>query len=136
LAFIELPDNFIATNQPVHGPALTAANVGARYGILGTRIPVQATPAFLQALAEMKITMTDQNSQVLGQATGSAILDQPIHALLWLIEDLNRSGAKLKPGDMISLGGVLQVTPQPGQNITVTYTGLPGGSRRALVRFD
>jgi 2-keto-4-pentenoate hydratase len=134
-AFIELPDAVFPTNQPVTGAMLTAVNVGARLGVLGQRRPVQSSPAFVEALATMKITMTDQTGAGLGQGQGKTILDHPLHSVLWLKEELHRAGRKLKPGDMISLGSVSMVTPKPGQIIIVTYEGLPGGPFEAAVSF-
>jgi 2-keto-4-pentenoate hydratase len=135
VAFIELPDSFLATNQPLTGVTLTAANIGARLGVLGGRLPIQATPGFIDALAEMKVTMTDQTGTVLADAQGKLILDHPLHALLWLIEELHRSGERLKAGDLISLGGLKVITPQPGQTISVHYDGLSGGPIKAMVTF-
>src|SRR5262245_51549602 len=96
VAFIELPDSILATNQPLDGPLLTAANVGARLGVLGQRVKVQPTPEFVTAMAEMEVTMTDDSGAELGKAQGKVILDNPLNAVLWLIEDLRRTGDHLK----------------------------------------
>lgn len=135
VAFIELPDSLIATNLKVTGPLLSAANVGARLGILGERVPVKVTPAFVTALEEMTIAITDGAGQEHGKATGSVILGNPLHAVLWLIDDLRKRGKELKVGDLISLGSVRAVTPQPGQTYTVKYDGLPGGPISVSVKM-
>jgi len=134
-AFIELPDAFFPTNQPVTSAMLTAVNVGARLGVLGRRRPMLPNPDFVQALATMKVTMTDQSGTVLGLGQGKTILDHPLHAVLWIKEELQRAGQKLKPGDKISLGAICMITPKPGQLITVTYEGLPGGPFDVSVAF-
>jgi 2-keto-4-pentenoate hydratase len=135
VAFIELPDALIATNQLMDAGLFTASNVGARLGILGERLPVKATDEFVNAMAEMTVTLKDQTGTDLGRAQGKLILDNPLNAVLWLIQDLARSGKKLKSGEMLSLGSLKAITPQGGQTITVRYDGLPGKPIKASVRF-
>jgi len=136
VAFIELPDSFIATNPPPDGAMLTAGNVGARLGVLGRRVPVQGTADFVKALAEMTVTITDNTGAVLGRERSNVILDHPLNALLWLMEELRESGTKLRPGDLISLGSIKAITVPHGKSITVKYEGLPGGPIDVSVRFQ
>ena len=98
VAFIELPDAFTATNLSMTGPLLTAINVGARLGVLGTRTPVKANKNFVDALAAMRVSVTDESGQSLGGAQALNILDHPLNAVLWLAEDLRAAGESLKPG--------------------------------------
>lgn len=136
VAFIELPDSYLSTNQPVTGEKLVAANVGARLGVLGTRAPVEPTLEFIDALANVSITMADQMGNEYVRAPGKDILGHPLHAVLWLLEELKKSGKRLEAGDMISLGGLAMITPQRGQTIKLTYIGLPGTPLRAQVTFN
>ncbi len=136
VAFIELPDSFIATNPPPDGAMLTAGNVGARLGVLGRRVPVQGTADFVKALAEMTVTITDNTGAVLGRERSNVILDHPLNALLWLMEELRESGTKLRAGDLISLGSIKAVPVPHGKSITVKYEGLPGGPIDVSVRFE
>jgi 2-keto-4-pentenoate hydratase len=56
--------------------------------------------------------------------------------VLWLVEELNQAGVTLKPGDMLSLGSVMMLSPAPaGKSITVRYDGLPGGLLKVSVRL-
>ena len=135
VAFIELPDAFLATNSPPDGALLTAANVGARLGVLGQRLSVRATAEFIKGLAEMTVTLRDQSGAELGRGQGKAILDHPLNAVLWLMEDLHHSGERLKAGDLISVGAIKALPPPPGKTVTVRYEGLPGGPIEASVRF-
>lgn len=135
IAFIELPDSLISTNQKVTGNLLTAVNVGARLGVQGERLPIKATPEFVEAFGKMAITLSDGTGQEHGKATGSMILGNPLNAVLWLIEDLRKSRKELQPGDLISLGSVRAVPPQPGQTYTVKYDGLPGGPISVSVKI-
>ena len=135
VAFIELADSFVATNPPINVVALTAANVGARLGVLGERVQVKVSPEFLNALAVMRVAVRDDAGADLGEGQGNAILSHPLNAVLWLVEDLRKSGKKLRAGDLLSLGSIKAFTPTAGQRVTVTYRGLPGGPIKASVQF-
>lgn len=135
VAFIELADNFLATNPPVDVVALTAANVGARLGVLGERRELRTTPEFLNALGEMRVAIRDDSGADLGQGQGKAILSHPLNAVLWLVEDLRKTGQKLRAGDLLSLGSIKAFTPTAGHRVTVTYHGLPNGPIKASVQF-
>jgi 2-oxo-hept-3-ene-1,7-dioate hydratase len=134
--FIELPDLVAADPKTLTGPLIKAINVGARLGIVGEPIAIdhassdQAT--LLEALARMQVRARDQDGVELMTASGSAILGQPLRAVLWLLED----GARFEPGDLISLGSLGPLLPpEPGTTVTVTYNGLPGDPSVG-VRFD
>jgi 2-keto-4-pentenoate hydratase len=135
VAFIELPDGLVAGNQRITGSLLTAVNVGARYGVLGQRVSVKPTQAFADALEKMQITLIDGQGKEQGKEVAALILEHPLHAVLWLIEELRKEGKQLRPGDLISLGSVKAITPNPGQTYTVKYDGLPGGPISVSVRF-
>lgn len=135
VAFIELPDSYLPTNPPPTGTQLTAANVGARLGVLGNRLAVRPTSEFIKALAEMKVTITDGTGVELGRGQGKVILDHPLNAVLWLMEELHRSGERLKAGDLISLGSIKAIPAPVGKTITVRYEGLPGAPLEATVHL-
>jgi len=135
VAFIELPDAFLPTNPPPSGAFLTAANVGARLGVLGNRLAVRPTAEFIKALAEMNVTITDGTGVELGRSQGKVILDHPLNAVLWLMEELHRSGERLKAGEMISLGSIKAIPAPAGKTVIVRYNGLPGAPLEATVHF-
>ncbi len=123
--FIELPDLVTAKEQPLTGAVITAFNVGARLGVLGKPIP--AAPEMADALARMTVVMRDQDGKELARAPGSAILGHPLNVVVWMAQDLAKSGGRLRAGDILSLGSF--TAPQftrPGTRVTVTYEGLPG----------
>ena len=124
--FIELPD--LMLEGEVSGAALIAVNVGFRGGVLGPRVPVEATQAFADALADMTVVMTeDVSGRELGRARGSALMQHPLNAAIWIAQALEREGIALQPGDLLSLGGYIPPMPtQSGTRITVRYLGLPG----------
>lgn len=122
IPFIELPRNGVA--RVADGATLVSANVNALLGVVGTAMPVRATPEFARSLAEMTVTFED-NGQEIARAPGSALLGHPLNALAWLIEDLAKHGRALKPGDIVSLGGFAPSVPaQAGHTYTQRYRGL------------
>jgi 2-keto-4-pentenoate hydratase len=135
IPFIELPDLMVAEGEKLSASLIVWLNAGARLGVVGKGIPVQATPEFAAALAAMQIVVTDRGGKELAAGNGAAILEHPLNAVLWLAQDLERSRIKLKPGDRLSLGSFTPpLTPRPGLAVTVRYEGLPGNPS-VSVRF-
>ena len=133
--FIELPDLLVAEGEKLSAPLIVSLNVGARLGVVGKGIPAQATPEFATALAAMRVVVTDQKGNEIASGRGAAILDHPLNAVLWLAQELGKSGIKLKPGDLLSLGSfTAPMNPRPGLSVTVRYEGLPGNPE-VSVRF-
>jgi 2-keto-4-pentenoate hydratase len=135
IPFIELPDLLVAEGEKLSAPLIVSLNVGARLGVVGKGVPVQATPEFADALAAMRVVVSDQGGKELASGKGAAILDQPLNAVLWLVQDLEKSKTRLKPGDLLSLGSFTDpLAPYPGLGVTVRYEGLPGNPA-VSVRF-
>lgn len=135
IPFIELPDLVVANGEKLTAPLIVFINVGARLGVMGKGIPVEPTEEFAARLATMRVRMTDQDGKELASATGAAILGHPLNAVLWLAGDVEKSGTRLKPGDVLSLGSFTPpMAPRPGLTVTVRYEGLPGNPQVA-VRF-
>ena len=133
--FIELPDLLVEDPSKITGPSLVYSNVAARLGVLGRPIDVKATPELVTALGSMTVKLVDQDGKELDTAKGSAILEQPLNAVLWLVKDLNGSGIALKKGDLLSLGSFSRLLPtKPGTGAKAIYEGLPGNPT-VSVRF-
>jgi 2-keto-4-pentenoate hydratase len=133
--FIELPDLMFEDPAKITGPSLIYANVAARLGVLGKPVDVKASKALVEALASMTVKLVDQEGKEMETAKGTAILDQPLNVVLWLVKDLNASGTPLKKGDLLSLGSFSRLhPPKPGTGAKVTYEGLPGNPT-VSVRF-
>ncbi|MBM3390651.1 MAG: hydratase [Betaproteobacteria bacterium] len=131
--FIELPDLVTVKEQPLSAAIITSFNVGARLGVLGK--PIAATTEMADALGRMTVVMRDQDGKELGRAPGAAILGHPLNAVVWLAEDLAKSGGRLRAGDILSLGSFTPPNFQKaGMSVTVTYEGLPGNPT-VSVRF-
>jgi 2-oxo-hept-3-ene-1,7-dioate hydratase len=123
--FVELPD-IMLDGEPT-GAELVATNAAFRGGVLGPRIPVERTRAFLKMLEEMEVVVAEERTgREIGRARGSALMGQPIRAALWLAKALRKEGIELQPGELLSLGGFLGAAPvEPGTTISTTYLGLP-----------
>lgn len=123
IPYIELPD--LVLSGGFDGPQLLAINVGARLGVMGTPIPVEATQAFADRLANMTVTMVDDRGQERARAPGTAALGHPLNGVAFLIEDLARSGRRLEAGQVLSVAGYSPTLPlEPGRTYTVRYEGL------------
>jgi 2-keto-4-pentenoate hydratase len=127
--FIELPDLVVQDPSKFDAGALAAVNAAARMGVLGAPIPVNGpSPALADALRDMTVRLVDADTgETLDTGRGSATLDHPLNAVMWLAADLRRSGITLKPGDLLSVGSFTKlVPPRPGMSVKAIYEGLPG----------
>ena len=123
--FIELPD--LMLNDDAVGTALIATNIGSRGGVLGPRVRIQPTEAFLTALRTMTVVTEDGGGKELARARGDLLMGHPVNVALWLAKTLRSAGITLKRGDLLSLGAFRPPAPPvPGTTITVRYLGLPG----------
>lgn len=136
IPFIELADLMVIKGEPMTLPVLLAINVGARAGVVGRPVKMQATQVFVDALEAMSVVATDESGTELTRAPGRAILGHPLNAVTWLARHLAANGKALKAGDLISLGSFSQPQPpQAGRIVTVRYEGLPG-AEPVSVRFE
>ncbi len=123
IPYIELPD--LVLSGGFDGPNLLAINVGARLGVLGTPIPVEATQDLVDRLGSMTVTMVDDRDQVRATAPGTAALGHPLDVVAFLVEDLARAGKRLEAGQYLSVAGYSPTLPlEAGRTYTVRYEGL------------
>ncbi len=134
--FVELLDLVIAEGEPQNLATIVGYNVVSRYGVVGEGVPVEPTPAFIEALRKMESVTLDDTGREIQRAKGAAIMGHPLNVLLWLVEHVGAQGQRLQAGDVLSLGamGTFHLT-EAGRTITVRYTGLPGGDSGAVVTF-
>ena len=124
--FIELPDLVVQAPPKLNGAAISAINVGARLGSVGTPIAVQRNAEFSNSLRDM-VTIVKVDGVEVDRGKGSDVLEHPLNAVVWLVKDLAREGRLLKPGDLVSLGSFSKLLPpKPGLAVEVQYLGLPG----------
>jgi 2-keto-4-pentenoate hydratase len=137
-AFMELVALQFAKDQKVTGCGLVALNINATRMVMGPGAPVEATPAFVQAMADMETLFTDETGTVIQKAPASTLLGNPLRVVLWLVEEFKRRGKTLKAGDRLSLGAVGKLFPlkEGGKTYTYTLNGLPSGAISATVRVD
>jgi 2-keto-4-pentenoate hydratase len=134
--FIELPDLVLAPGEKLEGVQLLAINAGARLGVAGAEVPLSASAETIKLLADTKIVVSDGTGQTLAEGVGSATLGNPLNAVIWLSEDLARSGRRLKAGDLVSVGSFSPLTPpKPDQTISVRYEGF-AGTPKVSVTFN
>ena len=131
IPFIELPDLLVQAPPKLNGAGVSAINVGARLGVAGAPLAVPAYRAeryaFLQALDDMQVSLTDGAGTRLGGGKGSDILEHPLNAVVWLAQALAQEGLAMQPGDLISLGSFSPLLPpKAGLSVTATFEGLPG----------
>jgi 2-keto-4-pentenoate hydratase len=133
IPYIELPD--LVLTGGFTGPQLLAINVGARLGVTGTPIPVEATQAFADRLATMVVTMVDDRGQERARATGTAALGHPLNVIAFLVENLAQDGQRLEAGQVISVAGYSPTLPlEAGRTYTVRYEGLAAAPVSVSVR--
>lgn len=133
--FIELADLAVEDPSKLVGAGIAYINVGARLGVLGPAIPVRADAAFADALRDMTVRLSDSSGKELDSGRGAAILGHPLNAVVWLADDLRKSGRRLKAGDILWLGSFTRLLPpQAGTEVRATYEGLPGNPS-VSVRF-
>lgn len=126
IPFIELPDLVVQAPPKLNGAAIAAINVGARLGVVGRPVPVEATAAFSDRLRDMEVLLMADGAEV-DRGKGSDVLEHPLNAVVWLAKDLAKQGLALKPGDLVSLGSFSKLMPpKPGMAVQVIYQGLPG----------
>ncbi len=133
--FMELADLVLAEGERINASVITVINAGARGGIYGKPVAIEPTQAFADALRDMRVVMSDETGKELSSATGAAILGHPLNAVLWLVEDLRKSGERLRVGDKLSLGAFsAPLTPRSEMRVGIRYNGLPG-DMQLNVRF-
>ncbi len=134
IPFIELPDLVVQAPPKLNGAAIAAINVGARLGVTGAPVPVEATQAFSDRLRDMEVLVMADGFEA-DRGKGSDVLEHPLNAVVWLVRDLARQGMALKVGDLVSLGSFSKLLPpKPGLSVQVIYQGLPG-TPMVAVRF-
>jgi len=137
IPFIELPDMVCGKGVKFNGPVLVAINVGARYGVLGDPIPLEATPEWMARLKNFTLQVFDEKGTLLSEGKGTALLGDPLSAALWIKDSVNAEGKKLKKGDLLSLGSITKMIPaKSGTTLKAKYTGLdPKGPVEVTVTF-
>lgn len=142
IPFLELPDLIYQEDDRVTAGALVAVNVGARYGVIGDPVELEAGASGLDQLANIRVVLNNDEGQFLVDGNSTALLGHPINAVRWLRDTLSTQGVELRPGDLLSLGSVTSlVSLDPEADITgieARYFGLDMDERSVdlEVSFD
>lgn len=125
IPFLELPDLVYQPGLPLNGASITAINAGARAGIVGEAILIQDHDFWQKALGQIKVTLYDENDQVLGEGHSAGLLGHPLNVVHWLRDALKKEGLSLKAGDLLSLGSITPLVPAKEKGtIRAKYEGL------------
>ena len=138
IPFIELPDLMYAPGANLDAARLTAVNVGARLGVMGEPILMDAAEDWMTVLGEIEVEILDESGAAIAAGDSQALLGHPLAVVLWLRDDLKQAGQCLRPGDLLSLGSITAPTPvQAGQTLRVRYWGLkPNEAVEVMVTFE
>jgi 2-keto-4-pentenoate hydratase len=137
IPFIELPDITYARGVKINGPALVAVNVGARFGVAGSPIPVKASKEWMDRLKNFKLQILDEKGSVLTEGRGDSLLGDPLNVVIWIRDSLKAEKKKLNKGDLLSLGSLTKLTPTvPNTTVRARYVDLdPKGPVEITVKF-
>ena len=135
IPFVEVPDLLYAPEVQISAPLLQAANVGARWGVLGAPIPLNVGEDWYQRLAEFRVVLQMPEGEIV-RGQGRDLLGHPLAVVEWLKTAIQARGRQLRPGDLLSLGSLTPLRPaQPGR-LRVLYTGLdPAGPVSVELEF-
>jgi 2-keto-4-pentenoate hydratase len=102
-------------------PVAVADNIQQRYIVLGaptTPLPLDLDLAAVRATVEL-------NGALVAEATGAAVLGDPLRALVWLANKLPEYGHGLRAGQLVMTGSVTrQFAVQRGDRFVTTFTPL------------
>jgi 2-keto-4-pentenoate hydratase len=97
---------------------------------------VENTTEFYDAFGRMALVLRDGTGKEISRTRADGVMGHPMNAVVWLVNDLKKTGEKLKAGDVISLGSPSPAaTPKAGDKLVLSYEGLPGGTIEAKVLF-
>ena len=109
--FLELPDMVYHTDVPLNGPGLTAINAGARLGILGPEVKIQAGRDWFAVLENIQVRVWESPGRVRAMGNSNSLMGHPLRVVLWIKDALNQQNLRLKAGDLLSLGSITRPLP-------------------------
>ncbi|MFT5114689.1 MAG: 2-keto-4-pentenoate hydratase [Parasphingorhabdus sp.] len=125
IPFLEIPDIMFGKDVPLSGASIVSINVGSRYGVMGSPVDLADLDDAIERLASFTVVMKNELDEEIGVGKGQALMGHPLTAALWLRDSLKRQGITLKPGDLLSLGGMTRPMPLAGlKRVKAVYSGL------------
>lgn len=137
IPYLEIPSLGFTAQVALDASQLQALNVGAFRGVAGAAIPLRDDPQAMQRLAQFGVTLQSDAGSLPMQGEGSALIGHPVTAVRWIRDTLKAEGARLRKGDLLSLGAMTPPVPAAaGTTWTATYRGLGSAEpARVSVRF-
>ena len=113
-----LPDMALAEGVKPTGPIMAAYGVIPWRGVIGQGVAMADLPDPVADLAALTVSLKAGGAEPV-TGTGEMLLGHPLDVVLWLI---GHGGARLEPGQMISLGSLSPlVEAKPGLTVTADY---------------
>ncbi|MFG2044931.1 2-keto-4-pentenoate hydratase [Dactylosporangium sp. NPDC048998] len=120
LLALEIIDSRIA-DWKITLPDTIADNASSARMVAGR--PLAATPELLAALPGTEITLS-ADGHATSSGLGSAVLGDPLSAVVWLVRRLAGFGVGLRAGDVVLAGAVhASVELTPGREVAASATG-------------
>ena len=126
--FIELVDLPVRSDGGPNLPGLIAGNTGARKGLLGKPVMIEATEEWMQRLGQVEVLLYE-DGQLVSRGTTVDLYGHPVDAVIWLRDAIAKQGIVLKAGDLLSLGTVAggMKKMKSGTALRADYVGLVEG---------
>lgn len=116
--FIELPDMALAEGVKPTGPIMAAYGVIPWRGVIGQGVALADLPDPVADLGALTVTLRAEGAEPV-TGTGGMLLGHPLDVVLWLV---GHGGARLEPGQVISLGSLSPLAEaRPGMTVTADY---------------
>ncbi len=126
--FIGLSDFAFAPTGPRDLTNLLAINLGARFGVVGAPIALEANQETARLLQSMVVSLATDRRE-LGRGRGDAVMGHPLSAVAWLVRDMAQEERPLRAGEFVLLGGFMPPAPaEAGRTYTLRVEGLPGAA--------
>lgn len=123
--FLELPDILYSENLRPNAIHLVATNAGARYGVLGEPILINAASDWESRLQQIRVELVNTEGRAIAAGNSQMLLGNPLSVVLWLKDSLQAEGKRLKRGDLIALGSMTAPLPvEANTTIQARYFGL------------
>jgi len=91
--------------QGLHG----ALKVGSQFA---PQDLVESADLLPQVLAQLSLSLfCDDNPEPVDTGVGANVLDGPLHAIAYLMKELQKQGKQLEPGDIITTGTITDAQP-------------------------
>jgi len=104
IPFAEIPDPYYEEGtRSINGTIVS--NMGSRMGFVGEPVIISPTLEWVQKINNFTFAVHDEHGNVIEQGTIQGWY-QPLKVVIWLRDQLHRSGKKLKSGDLLSLGNI------------------------------